>query len=256
MQTHETPFKHRLLAGETLTGLWLGLANPYTAEMAATAGFDWLLLDAEHSPNDLKGLLGQLQAIAPYASHPIVRPPVGDPVLIKQYLDIGVQTLLVPMVETADQASGLVAAMRYPPRGIRGVGHVLARAAHWGAVDDYLERADAELCLLVQVETLQGLENLEAIAATEGVDGVFIGPADLSASMGHLGDPGHPEVRSAIHHAIARLGAIGKPVGIVTIDEDEARAYLDAGCGFVGVGIDTLLLMKAMHGLAQRFRTA
>lgn len=255
MQTSETPFKYRLLAGETLTGLWLGLANPYTAEMAATAGFDWLLLDAEHSPNDLKGLLVQLQAIAPYASHPIVRPPVGDPVLIKQYLDIGVQSLLVPMVETADQAAGLVAAMRYPPRGIRGVGHVLARAAHWGATDDYLQRADDELCLLVQVETLRGLENLEAIAATEGVDGVFIGPADLAASLGHLGDPGHPEVRTAIHQAITLLRALGKPAGIVTVDEDEARGYLDAGCGFVGVGIDTLLLMRAMHGLAQRFRT-
>lgn len=255
MQSQKPPFKRRLLAGETLTGLWLGLANSYTAEMAATAGFDWLLLDAEHSPNDLKGLLGQLQAIAPYASHPIVRPPVGDPVLIKQYLDIGVQTLLVPMVETADQAAALVSAMRYPPRGIRGVGHVLSRAARWGAVDDYLARADDEMCLLVQVETQQGLENLEVIAATEGVDGVFIGPADLSASMGHLGDYGHPEVRTAIHHAIMQLGAIGKPAGIVTADEDEAREYLDAGCGFVGVGIDTLLLMKAMHGLAQRFRT-
>lgn len=253
MQIHETPFKRRLLAGEALTGLWLGLANPYTAEMAATAGFDWLLLDAEHSPNDLKSLLGQLQAIAPYASHPIVRPPVGDSVLIKQYLDIGVQTLLMPMVETAEQAAALVSAMRYPPRGIRGVGHVLARAARWGTVDDYLARADDELCLLVQVETLQGLENLEAIAATEGVDGVFIGPADLSASMGHLGDYGHPEVLTAIHNAITRLRAVGKVAGIVTADEDEARSYLDAGCGFVGVGIDTLLLMKAMHGLAQRF---
>jgi 4-hydroxy-2-oxoheptanedioate aldolase len=254
MQFHETPFKRRLLAGEAMTGLWLGLANPYAAEMAATAGFDWLLLDGEHSPNDLKGLLGQLQAIAPYASHPIVRPPVGDPVLIKQYLDIGVQTLLVPMVETADQAAGLVAAMRYPPRGIRGVGHVLARAAHWGQRADYLAQADDELCLLVQVETLQGLENLEVIATTEGVDGVFIGPADLSAAMGHLGNPGHPEVRSAIHDAISRVRAVGKVAGIVTVDEDEARGYLDAGCGFVGVGIDTLLLMTAMKKLAERFR--
>lgn len=256
MQMHETPFKRRLLAGETLTGLWLGLANPYTAEMAATAGFDWLLLDAEHSPNDLRGLLSQLQAIAPYASHPIIRPPVGDPVLIKQYLDIGAKTLLVPMVESAEQAVALVAAMRYPPRGIRGVGHVLSRAARWGTVDDYLARADDEMCLLVQVETQQGLENLEAIAATEGVDGVFIGPADLSASMGHLGDYGHPEVCAAIHHAITRLRAVGKAAGIVTADEEEARDYLDAGCGFVGVGIDTLLLMKAMHGLAQRFRAS
>jgi len=158
------------------------------------------------------------------------------------------------MVETAGHAAGLVEAMRYPPRGIRGVAHVLARAAHWGQRTDYLDRADDELCLLVQVETLQGLENLEAIAATEGVDGVFIGPADLSASMGHPGDPGHPEVRTAIHHAFTRLRAVGKVAGIVTVDEDEARGYLDVGCGFVGVGVDTLLLMKAMKGLAERFR--
>jgi 4-hydroxy-2-oxoheptanedioate aldolase len=255
MQMPDNRFKRRLLAGEAQTGLWLGLASPYAAEMAATAGFDWLLLDGEHSPNDLSRLLGQLQAIGPYASQPIVRPPVGDPVLIKQYLDIGVQTLLVPMVETAGQAAGLVAAMRYPPRGIRGVGHVLARAARWGAVEEYLERADEQMCLLVQVETLAGLENLDAITAVEGVDGVFIGPADLSAAMGHLGNAAHPEVVAAIAGAIERVLAAGKAVGIVTADEQEARGYLEAGCGFVGVGIDTLLLMAAMHGLAGRFST-
>lgn len=255
MRSQKNAFKRRLLAGEVQTGLWLGLANPYTAEMAATVGFDWLLLDGEHSPNDLKALLGQLQAIAPYASHPIVRPPVGDPVLIKQYLDIGVQNLLVPMVESAEQAAALVAAMRYPPRGIRGVGHVLSRAARWGQVDDYLACADDAMCLLVQVETRAGLDNLEAIAATEGVDGVFIGPADLSAALGHLGDANHPDVRSVIDAAIDRIRTTGKAAGIVTAEEDEARAFLDAGCTFVGVGVDTLLLMNAMHGLARRFQS-
>ncbi len=254
MQLPTNTFKQRLCDDERQIGLWLGLTSPYAAEIAATAGYDWLLLDGEHSPNDLATLLGQLQAIAPYASHPIVRPPVGDPVLIKQYLDLGVQTLLVPMVETAEQAAGLVAAMRYPPRGIRGVGHVLARAARWGQVEDYLARADEEMCLLVQVETVAGLENLDAIAATPGVDGVFIGPADLSAALGHLGSPGHPEVRQAISDAIARVRSAGKATGIVTVDEDEAHGYLAAGCSFVGVGIDTLLLMNAMHGLAGRFR--
>ncbi|PMR72616.1 4-hydroxy-2-oxoheptanedioate aldolase [Billgrantia endophytica] len=255
MQMPHNRFKRRLLAGERQTGLWLGLANAYTAEMAATAGFDWLLLDGEHSPNDLNSLLAQLRAVAPYASHPIVRPPTGDPVLIKQYLDIGVQTLLIPMVESAAQAAELVAATRYPPRGIRGVGHVLARAARWGQVEDYLARADEEMCLLVQVETRAGLDNLDAIAATEGVDGVFIGPADLSAAMGHLGDPGHPAVRTAIGDAIGRINAAGKAAGIVTVDEEEAGEYLETGCHFVGVGIDSLLLMRAMQGLATRFRT-
>ncbi|WP_163559127.1 4-hydroxy-2-oxoheptanedioate aldolase [Halomonas sp. NO4] len=254
MTLPDNPFKRRLQAGEPQTGLWLGLANPYTAEMAATAGFDWLLLDAEHSPNDLKSLLAQLQAVAPYASQPIVRPPVGEAVLIKQYLDIGVQTLLVPMVESAEQAQALVDAMRYPPHGRRGVGHVLARAARWGRVDDYLDRADDAMCLLVQVETRAGLDNLEAIAAVEGVDGVFIGPADLSAALGHLGDAGHPEVRGAIGDAIRRIRSAGKATGIVTVDESEARGYLEAGCTFVGVGVDTLLLMNALHGLAERFR--
>lgn len=248
------PFKRRLLAGEPQTGLWLGFASPYTAEMAATAGFDWLLIDGEHSPNDLTSLLAQLQAVAPYAAHPIARPPVGDAVLIKQYLDIGVQTLLVPMVESAEQAQALVAAMRYPPRGRRGVGHVLARAAQWGRVDDYLAHADDAMCLLVQVETRAGLDNLEAIAAVEGVDGVFIGPADLSAALGHLGDAGHPEVRGTIDNAITRIRSAGKAAGIVTVDESEARDYLEAGCTFVGVGVDTLLLMNALHGLAERFR--
>ncbi len=254
MQLPINTFKQRLRADKRQIGLWLGLASPYTAEMAATAGYDWLLLDGEHSPNDLATLLAQLGAIAPYASHPIVRPPVGDPVLIKQYLDIGVQTLLVPMVETAEQATDLVAAMRYPPQGIRGVGHVLARAARWGQVEDYLTRAEEEMCLLVQVETVVGLENLDAIAATPGVDGIFIGPADLSASLGHLGNPGHPEVRQAISNAISRVHSAGKATGIVTVDEDEAHGYLAAGCSFVGVGIDTLLLVNAMHGLAGRFR--
>ncbi|HSP59165.1 MAG TPA: 4-hydroxy-2-oxoheptanedioate aldolase [Halomonas sp.] len=255
MQLPINTFKQRLRADERQIGLWLGLASPYSAEMAATAGYDWLLLDGEHSPNDLNCLLSQLQAIAPYAPHPIVRPPVGDPVLIKQYLDIGVQTLLVPMVETAEQAAGLAAAMRYPPHGIRGVGHVLARAARWGQVEEYLTQADEQMCLLVQVETVAGLENLDAIAATPGVDGVFIGPADLSAALGHLGNPGHPEVRQAISDAISRVRSADKAAGIVTADEDEAHGYLAAGCSFVGVGIDTLLLMNAMQGLAGRFRS-
>ncbi|MFJ5536764.1 4-hydroxy-2-oxoheptanedioate aldolase [Vreelandella titanicae] len=254
MKMPHNTFKQQLLAGQPQTGIWLGLASAYTAEIAATAGFDWLLLDAEHAPNDVSSLLAQLQALAPYDSHPVVRPPTGDTVLIKRYLDIGVQNLLIPMVETAEQAAQLVAATRYPPRGSRGVGHVLARASRWGQAEDYLFRADDEICLMLQVESPQALANLEAIAAVEGVDGVFIGPADLSASMGHLGNASHPDVTAAINDAITTIRAEGKAAGIVTVDEQAARGYLAAGCTFVGVGIDALLYANALRGLAERFR--
>lgn len=247
-------FKQQLLAGRPQTGIWLGLSNAYTTEIAATAGFDWLLLDAEHAPNNVSSLLAQLQALAAYGSHPVVRPPTGDAVLIKRYLDIGVQNLLIPMVETAEQAAELVAATRYPPRGTRGVGHVLARASRWGQAEDYLARADDEICLILQVESPQALANLEAITAVEGVDGIFIGPADLSASMGHLGDADHPDVKAAINDAITKIRAAGRAAGIVTVDEEAARRYLAAGCTFVGVGIDTLLYANALRALAARFR--
>jgi len=253
---NKNAFKQRLLGGDPMTGVWLGLASPYVAELAATAGFDWLLLDGEHAPNDLASLLGQLQAIAPYASAPVVRPPQGDTVLIKQYLDIGVQNLLIPMVETAEQAAEVVAATRYPPEGVRGMGSVLARASRWGQVEDYLDRAGEEICLILQLESPGALANLEAIAAVEGVDGLFIGPADLSAAMGHRGNPGHPEVRAAIDDAIGRICAAGKAAGIITLDEAEARGYLEAGCGFVGLGVDALVLAEGLRGLAGRFRPA
>lgn len=247
-------FKQRLLAGDAQVGLWLGLADPYCAELAANAGFDWLLIDGEHAPNDLRSLLGQLQAVAPYPAQPIIRPPIGDPVLIKQLLDIGVQTLLVPMVDSAAQAAELVRAMRYPPFGIRGVGSALARASRWNSIPGYLDKADEQMCLLVQIENLDGLANLDAIAAVEGVDGVFIGPADLSAAMGHRGNPGHPEVQAAIEDAITRVRRAGKAVGILSADEALARRYLELGCSFVAVGVDTSLLMKALQGLAGRFK--
>lgn len=247
-------FKQRLLAREAQVGLWLGLADPYCAELAANAGFDWLLIDGEHAPNDLRSLLGQLQAVAPYPAQPIIRPPIGDPVLIKQLLDIGVQTLLVPMVDSAAQAAELVRAMRYPPFGIRGVGSALARASRWNSIPGYLDKADEQMCLLVQIENLDGLANLDAIAAVEGVDGVFIGPADLSAAMGHRGNPGHPEVQAAIEDAITRIRRAGKAVGILSADEALARRYLELGCSFVAVGVDTSLLMKALQSLAGRFK--
>lgn len=247
-------FKQRLKGGEPLIGLWVGLADAYAAELAATLGYDWLLLDGEHAPNDLRSLLGQLQAVAPYRSQPIVRPPIGDAVLIKQLLDIGAQTLLVPMVESATQARELVRAMRYPPEGIRGVGSALARASRWNTVPDYLNRAEEQLCLLVQVENRAGLAALPEILAVEGVDGVFIGPADLSAALGHRGNPGHPEVQAAIETAIGHIVASGKAAGILSADQGLARRYLELGATFVAVGVDTSVLVKGLQTLLANFK--
>jgi 4-hydroxy-2-oxoheptanedioate aldolase len=242
-------FKAAMARGEAKIGLWLGLSDPYVAELLATCGFDWLLVDAEHSPNDVRSVLAQLQAIAPYPVHPIVRPVDDDPALIKQYLDIGAQTLLVPMVQTAEQAARIVAATRYPPRGIRGLASALARASRWNAVEGYAERADSEICVLVQVESVEGLANLAAIAAVDGVDGVFFGPADLSASMGHLGRPQHPEVMDALAAGIATVLAAGKAPGILVTDNALARSYLDTGALFVAIGLDTSLLAGAARAL-------
>lgn len=247
-------FKQRLCRGETQIGLWLGLADAYCTELAANAGFDWLLIDGEHAPNDLCGMLGQLQAIAPYASQAIIRPVVGDSALIKQLLDIGAQTLLVPMVESAQQARELVRAMHYPPQGIRGVGSALARASRWNSIAGYLDQADTQMCLLVQIENLEGLANLEAIAQVEGVDGVFIGPADLSASMGYRGNPGHPAVQAAIEDAIARVRQAGKAAGILSADQALARRYIELGAAFVAVGVDTTVLMRGLQSLAATFK--
>jgi 4-hydroxy-2-oxoheptanedioate aldolase len=235
-------------------GLWVGLADSYCAEILAGAGFDWLLIDGEHGPNDVRSILAQLQAVAPYPVDPVVRPVAGDVNLIKQLLDIGAQTLLIPMVESAEQAADLVRAMRYPPEGIRGVGSALARAAQWNRVPRYVHEANAEMCLLVQVETRRGLENLDAIARVEGVDGVFIGPSDLSASLGHLGEPSHPDMLAIIEDAIRRIAAAGKAPGILTTDEALARRQIEIGCSFIAVGVDTLLLVKAADELARKFK--
>ncbi|AJO78967.1 4-hydroxy-2-oxoheptanedioate aldolase [Pseudomonas sp. MRSN 12121] len=254
MQLPINHFKQRLHQGTPQIGLWLGLANAYCAELAANAGFDWLLLDGEHAPNDLNSLLGQLQAIAPYPVQGVIRPPIGDTALIKQLLDIGAQTLLVPMVESVEQARQLVRAMRYPPAGVRGVGSALARASRWNSIPGYLDQADEQMCLLVQIENLEGLAHLDAIAAVEGVDGVFIGPADLSASMGHRGNPGHPEVQAAIEDAIARIRRAGKAAGILSADQTLARRYIELGANFVAVGVDTTILMKGLQALLGQYK--
>jgi 4-hydroxy-2-oxoheptanedioate aldolase len=249
----ENRFKTALRNAQPQIGLWLALADPCSAEICATAGFDWLLIDGEHAPNDLRGILAQFQAVAPYRSQPVVRPPVGDPVLIKQMLDIGAQTLLVPMVDTAEQAAELVKATRYPPNGRRGVGSGLARASRWNGIPGYPGKADAEVCLLVQVESREGLDNLDAIAGTPGVDGVFIGAADLAASFGHLGNPGHPEICRRVDDAIVRLTASGCPAGALTGDPALARHYLELGARFVAVGTDVSVLAGKTRELAAGF---
>jgi len=247
-------FKKALQADCRQIGLWLGLGETFSAEICAGAGFDWLLIDAEHGPNDLRSILAQLQAIAPYPVQPVVRPPQGDHVLIKQLLETGVQTLLIPMVESAEQARGLVEAMRYPPAGIRGVGSALARASRWGRIDDYAHRADAEMCLLVQVETRTGYERLDRILAVDGVDGVFFGSADLAASYGHLGQSTHPRIVAAIEDGLRRTRAAGKAGGVLCSDRQLNERYLAAGAGFVAVGVDALLLSAATGALLDRYK--
>lgn len=254
MDMPRNQFKLALREPRAQIGLWLGLANPYSTEICAGAGFDWLLIDGEHAPNDLRLILAQLQAVAAYSSHPVVRPVVGDANLIKQLLDIGAQNLLIPMVETAEQARQLVRATRYPPAGIRGVGSSLARASRFNRIPGYLHEANAEVCLLLQIETLEGVRNLREIAAVEGVDGVFIGPSDLSAALGHLGNPAHPEVQTIIEDAIAVILAAGKAPGILMADQKLVRRYIELGCRFAAVGTDVTLLMRGSDTLRQTFQ--
>jgi 4-hydroxy-2-oxoheptanedioate aldolase len=249
-------FKTALANKQAQIGLWLSMAEPYLAEVSATAGFDWLLIDGEHAPNDLRSTLSALQAIAPYRSQPVVRAVSGDMHLIKQLLDIGAQNLLIPMVDTAEQARQLVLATQYPPLGLRGVGSMVARSSRWGARTDYLNVADNEVCLLVQAESVLALQNLEAICAVDGIDGVFIGPADLAASMGYRGQPFHPEVQGAIESAIKTIVTSGKAAGTLMSDPKVARHYLELGATFVATGVDVLVFAHAARQLATDFQGA
>ncbi len=262
MEIPKNNFKAAIQRRQLQIGLWSGLADPVCAEICAATGFDWMMLDGEHSPNTLREVLTQLQAMVPYPTEAVVRPPIGDAAIIKQLLDIGVQTLLIPMVETAQQADLLARSMRYPspaaaaqglPTGFRGIGGATSRAARWGRVENYLQQADAQVCLLVQVETRLGLANLEAIAAVDGVDAIFVGPSDLTASLGMLGKAMAPEGQPAIEDAITRARATGKPVGSLAIDERLAKRYIELGCTFIAVGIDTLLLRHGAEELRKRY---
>ncbi len=254
MDLPQNPFKRALRAGKAQIGLWSSLSSNYSVEVLAGAGFDWLLLDTEHSPNDLESLLTQLQAAAPYPTHPVVRVPWNDMVVMKRVLDIGAQSLLVPYVSTAAEAAAAVSYIRYPPAGVRGVAGT-TRASRFGRVKDYATRAHEEICLLVQVETQRALDELEAICAVEGVDGVFIGPADLHASLGHTGEIANPEVKPLIDDAIRRIRKCGKAPGILTPSETDARHWLECGALFVAVGADVGILARGAEALAAKFKS-
>src|ERR1700674_1325288 len=253
MDLPRNAFKHAIAAGRLQIGLWCSLCSNIAADIVRDSGFDWLLLDTEHSPNEIPDLLAQLQAVDGGPATAIVRPAWNDIVLIKRCLDIGAPALLVPYVQNPAEARSAVAAVRYPPRGVRGVA-AASRASRYGRVADYLKKADSEICLLVQVETRSALEELEAIATVEGIDGVFIGPSDLSASLGHVGNPAHPEVQNALQDAVTRLKAVGKPAGILTGNEDEIRRYIGWGYTFVAVGSDVGLLGRGADALAKKFK--
>lgn len=246
-------FKAALRDRRPVIGLWVAMADAYAAELAGHAGFDWLVIDGEHGPNDLRSIVAQLQALQGSPSEPVVRLPVGETWMIKQALDIGARSLLIPMVDSAEQAEALVRAVRYPPDGNRGMGAVIARASRFGNVADYADWARDEICLVVQAETRAAIADIERIAAIDGVDGVFIGPADLAADMGFPGNLGAPEVQAAIEKGIAAILKAGKPAGILTFDESLNRRYLELGASFVAVGADVFEYTEALRRLRGRY---
>ncbi len=255
MRIPSNPFKRALAEGRPQIGLWSSLCSNIVAEILASSGFDWIVLDTEHSPNELPMVLQQLQAmqIDANTASPVVRPAWNDPVLIKRFLDIGSPNLILPFIQDETEAADAVSATRYPPRGIRGVSGI-QRASRYGLVEDYLHSAEQELGLILQVETMAAVQRIPEIAKLDGVDGIFIGPADLSADVGHLGNPGHPEAQAAIMKALQLCKAAGKPAGILAPNEDDAKRYLDAGFVFVAVGIDQMLLARQSRDIAARFK--
>jgi 4-hydroxy-2-oxoheptanedioate aldolase len=253
MPAPENRLKARLRNGEATTGLWLSMANSYTAELAGNIGFDWVMIDGEHSPNDVPTIMQQLQVLKSSSSSVAVRPPIGEPWLIKQMLDIGAQSLLIPMVESRAQAEMLVKAVRYPPRGIRGVGAGSARASGFSTIDNYTATADEQICLMVQIESRAAVAALDEIASTDGVDCLFVGPSDLSADMGFPGNPFAPEVQAVIEEIIPRIRAHGKAAGVYMTDPAYARRYQQLGANMVAVGADVSVLVGGLKALKQAF---
>lgn len=253
MDIRVNPFKQAIKNGKSQIGFWSSLASHISVEILSGSGFDWLLLDTEHSPNEIPAVYSQLQAMMENNTHPIVRTPWNDMVMIKRYLDAGVQTLLIPTIQSREEAEQAVAYTRYPPHGVRGFASA-SRSSRFGRIDDYHKRCEEEICVLVQVETKRGLENLEEITTVEGVDGVFIGPGDLSADLGYLGQTGHPDMRRTIEDAIKRIRKLGKAPGILTGVEAEINAYRQAGCVFTAVGSDVGLLARGSEQLAAKYK--
>ncbi|MFG1247002.1 aldolase/citrate lyase family protein [Xanthobacter sp.] len=254
MQLPENPFKRAIHAGTQQIGLWCAVPSNYVSEILAGAGFDWLVLDTEHAPNELPNVFNQLQSMVGYGTQPVVRVPWNDAVTLKRFLDIGTQSFLIPMVQDAEEARAAVAATRYPPDGIRGYA-VASRATRFGRIGDYFTRYADEMCVLVQVETMEALEKVEEIAAVPGVDGIFIGPGDLSASMGLLHQPTHPKVVEAIEDGLRRITAAGNRGGVLVVgDEALARRYMAAGSVFTAVGVDAALFARSSEALAKQYK--
>ncbi len=246
-------FKQAIQSDKKQLGAFMALADSTAAELMATTGFDWLLIDAEHGPNDIKSIMHQLQAMSAYSVNSVVRLQDHDVGDIKRVLDVGAQTLLIPMVDSAEQAKQLVAAVRFPPNGIRGMGGALTRATRWGGIKNYLQHADDNICLVLQLESTEGIAELDAITQVDGVDAVFIGPADLAAAMGYIGQPGHPEVCKVVERSIKRVHELGKPVGVYCGDPEQTERYQQMGASFFLIGADTLLLKGAVTNLLERF---
>jgi len=252
MEPIANAFKAALATGEMQYGIFVSLADPVAAEIAACSDMDWVIVDLEHAPNDMRTALSQLQATFGYDTRVVVRPYEGDQALIKRVLDIGAQSIMVPMVDTAAQAEQIVSWARYPLAGSRGVAS--ARAARWGRVDGYFATANDEVCVIAQIESREGAANVADIAAVDGIDALFVGPSDMAAALGHIGNPGHPDVQEAVLGAISAIAAAGKPAGVYGATPEAAQRYADAGATFVMVGVDTMLLSKAINDLAARFK--
>jgi len=254
MNEIENKFKSAIHAGQKQYGIWNGIPHTYAAEILAGAGFDWVLIDAEHGPFEMNQIIGQVQAMSRYEVSPILRMRNADPVYMKPLLDAGIQSFIIPMVESADTAELMVKALRYPPAGTRGVGTALARAAQWNRVNDYFNLANDQMCLITQVESVKGVEALDDILKVDGVDVVFMGPADLAGSMGHLGNPSHPDVKAAVQECLSKIVAAGKVPGVLTSSKDLIADYTDRGAKMIGVGLDTIILAKATKALAEYYK--
>lgn len=254
MPAKKNLFKSALSNGDMQYGCWGCFADPFAMEILGTAGFDWIVIDGEHAPNDIRSIMFQLQALEGSDSHPVVRVPIGEDWIIKQVLDAGAQTVLVPMVETAEQARHLVRAMRYPPEGIRGVGATAARASRFGEIKDYVQTANQEICLIVQVENRKGVENLDEILTVEGIDGVFIGPADLAADLGHPGNSAHEDVRTVIRKCLETIAESDKAAGILSPVDEVAAEYRDWGAQFLAVALDVVMFAQAARAKVAKWK--